>query len=260
MNSLPGKRAVMVFLVVAAVMLIPLAANATIADLIPPLSGSRTTPDTSGVVAADGWAAASGGFKVSWVITQQGTNSYFTGTNYLYQYTFSNADGTTPTTPNISHLLLETSGNFTLADIKAATIDGIAATLTGPTTFDGQVGSASGPGDNNGNPNLPGDLFGIKLESTADSKTVFAFYSDRAPMWGDFYVKDGAPGTDHIIATAWNTGFGTNPDINTPSADFYKWIAVPDTKPGGVPVPPTVWLMGSGLVGLGLMGWRRRKH
>jgi hypothetical protein len=32
------------------------------------------------------------------------------------------------------------------------------------------------------------------------------------------------------------------------------------TVPPPVPVPPTVWLMGSGMVGLALLGWRRRKQ
>jgi hypothetical protein len=252
MKSLPGKRAVMVFLIVAAVMMMPLAASADLLNV--DLSGSRSTPSTGGVVASDGWMAGdNGGFTISWEITT-------VGNNFLYQYTFTNFDETSPTTPGISHLLLEVSDNFMPADIWGATINGISVTAVGPTTFVGTNIPATTPGDNNGNPNLPANLFGIKLELPAMDPSpdpiTFSFTSTRAPMWGDFYVKDGKQ--DGVIATAWNTAIGTDPGVNT--IDFTGWIAVPNTVTGvGVPVPPTVWLMGSGLIGVGLLGWRRKK-
>ena len=80
---------------------------------------------------------------------------------------------------------------------------------------------------------------------------TFSFDTLREPVWGDFYAK----GSNTTYA--YNTGFGTNPGVNT--TDFNSWIQVPDTKTAMIPLPGNVLLLGSGLVGLGLLGWRRRK-
>jgi len=50
-------------------------------------------------------------------------------------------------------------------------------------------------------------------------------------------------------------------DENTIQGVVFQYGTSLSEPPGGlVPVPPTVWLMGSGLVGLGLMRWRRRQQ
>jgi len=237
----PLKRNLIVLLAMAAVLLVPLAAQA---DLIPvsaaDFTGSRSTPDASGVVAADGWTAANGGFKVTWAITQEGPT-------FHYSYTFSNADGSIPTTPDVSHLILEVSPNFTVQDI----LNPSSGPVVGPTLFTAATAPADQPGDNGGNPNLPKDIFGIKLDWGA---STYSFDSPKSPVWGDFYTKDGKD--DGLIATAWNTGIGTDPTLAT--TDFTNWIPVPDTTGVVVPLPPTALLMGFGLVGLGLLGWRRK--
>ena len=248
------------------VLAFPVAARAVLvgaADLV----GSRSTPSGSGIVATDGWAAASGGLKVSWSI-------FLSGTTWTYSYTFSNANGSIPATPDLSHLILEVSPFFTSNQIFNAN-----ATVVGPQTFtkdtetpfsgspssqtdaDNCAGAiTASPGNNGGNPCLPADIFGIKLDKEL---TTYLFDSDKAPVWGDFYTKDGAPDSGPV-AVAWNTGFGTDPTSLT--TDFTNWIPTPDTEngfpPGGVEVPEgaTLLFMGAGVIGLVAIMRRTRRY
>jgi len=104
-------------------------------------------------------------------------------------------------------------------------------------------------------PGMPETIAGVRFwgdgGSTAES---IYFDSDYLPMWGDFYATN-------AVAGAWNTGF-TNPDTDPlqqasgGSIDFH--MLVPGE--GGtaiIPIPPAVWLFGSGLIGL--IGLARRK-
>lgn len=72
------------------------------------------------------------------------------------------------------------------------------------------------------------------MKFTRDSDvdtTVVSFISTQAPVWGDFYARDGGgngPGTIY----AYNLGFGTDPSFS--ETNFSNWIARPD----GVTTPP----------------------
>ena len=187
------------------------------------LTGSRSTPQSSGVFAANGWTETNGGFTISWEILFDPNVAHWT-----YSYTITDKDGT-PIEPEISHLLLEISP-FISPDNVGDHIFNSTVPITGPMTWTADPNSpnTTNPGANNGNPNLPDDIYGIKLD---ESLGTYTFQSSQPPMWGDFYSKDGKQGG--IVATAWNVGFGTDP--NTSTMDFTAWVPVPDTlAPPGV--------------------------
>ena len=242
MHFRPGKRTIMLFWALAALLLLPLAASADPIAVTPTyFTGSRSTPNASGVVGAGSWSDTNGGFLISWDITS------ISG-GYHYSYTISNANGSTPIIQDMSHLILEVSSCFTSSDIWNATLDGEAVSVVGPQTFTSSGSSGS-------NPNMPAsDIFGIKLDAGG---ITYAFDSNKMPVWGDFYAKDGNNLVDDVASTAWNMGFGTDPTNST--TDFTNWIPTPDTCETPVPLPPSALLLGSGLLGLCLFGWRRRE-
>lgn len=221
------------------------------ADLV---SSRSTDPTDAALVAADGWADSSNGFKISWDI------SFNAGTSlWEYEYTLTAKDGT-DTSPDLSHWLLEVSEAITTDNVENA-IPGDNFNLVGPQLWmaDPDSPNSTTPGANNANPNLPADLYGIKLDTEApDVGGIYTFTSTQAPIWGDFYGKDGvvnAGGGDKIVATVWNTGIGTDPTDET--IDFTPWVPTPDTE-SVIPEPSSicVWAL---LGGVGIAITRRRR-
>jgi hypothetical protein len=119
---------------------------------------------------------------------------------------------------------------------------------------------------NPSNPLMPGEMWGLKLNTPNDFEGSFSyqFYSDRAPVWGDFYVKDGKESQVDVVA--WNVDF-LEADPLAPPQDgllpdgaggfHYKILRPNGPSYGEVPEPTTLMLFGMGVMGLGL--WRRRR-
>lgn len=176
------------------------------------------------------------GTTIEWLIEDSPDGMW----TYTYTLTVPRAD--------VSHFILEVSGSF-LAD-DAFNVSGLFDTWY-VATHPGSPGVNTQP-----NPYMPGDLYGIKFDSTTGTTVEISFNSYRTPVWGDFYAKCGnVGGTQNTI---WNTGF-LAADPTAPAADgsLNNHLLVPDSVDTRVPEPGTLALLGLGLPALRLL--RRRK-
>ncbi len=170
------------------------------------------------------WLVDSPATTMSWWVTNNDNGTY------TYKYILS------VPRKEISHFIIEVSPTFTSNNILQI--------LQGS-------GSVDEYGDEgNSNPGIPGTINGIKTASGGLTYTL-EFISNRMPVWGDFYAKDGKDGGNNVAI--WNCGFG-NPDSDDSSIGH---ILVPDTTPPIVPVPGAIAL---GSIGMGLVGFLHRKN
>lgn len=191
--------------------------------------------------------------SLSWTVTDQ-DNSY-PGFPWKYTYTFQHSGSDA----GVSHAIIETSSSFTALNMAGLT--GASVSSIGLQT----VASS--------NDFMPENMNGIRFDPIPSSPTMmtWTFWSNRQPMWGDFYARCGNK-QNLGVNSAFNfnqpvsggpLGF-LDPDDNNltmddtdptgpiagGSLDFH--ILVPDTV---VPEPSTLAALGLG--GLGLLLRRR---
>ena len=183
------------------------------------------------------WLGGTPKCKLEWLVTNEepppiGYPTFI----WKYSYTLTVPQGAP------SHMIVEASDApgrvFTTANIKAVTGSSVQEIMLH------ESGSS-------GNPNLPADVHGIKFEGLAEATTItITFFTDRDPIWGDFYSKDGEQNSLHNdgLVAADPDPF-INPPANGPLNDH---LLVPDT----IAEPATLSLLALG----GLAILRRRRN
>ena len=206
------------------------------------LIGSRTNPATLGVHATKQWNTdvadtetgdVTKGFTIDWNVSLA---------DGLWTYTYN----IIANTKGLSHLILE----VTKDDDPFNIIGGTSLPYEGP-----KVWSLSPS-----NPLMPNTIYGVKFDF-GDTEVSYTMITDRAPVYGVFYTKDGKTGGDDVVA--WSNAlnfddYGTNETLTT--TDF---IVRPNgggyIPPHSIPEPATMLLLGSGLIGFAVSGKKKLK-
>jgi len=149
--------------------------------------------------------------------------------SWLYTYELSVPIG------EVSHLILQVSPTFTEQNIIATS-----------GTFGNIEINTFTPGG--GNPGMPGEIYGLKFDEAFGLVATFELHTDRHPMWGHVYAKDGNVGGD--VNTAYNAGFKNVGESR---------IMVPNTD-DIVPEPAGLLALMVGMTSLAGYGIRLRKR
>lgn len=136
------------------------------------LTGSIDSTDGGGMEATAAWDG--GGATLSWSVSQLQSGLW------QYDYDFN------VNKKKLSHIDFQVSGNFTANNIFAGTTEGWELGLWGD--------------EGRSSPGIPGTIYGLKFDG-GGLLNSFTIVSDRAPMWGDFYAKDGKDGGDWSMRT-----------------------------------------------------------
>lgn len=171
----------------------------------------------SGLVASDGWADTSTVF--SWRVQSDGTLDGYVVWRYTYTFTVPDKE--------ISHVIIEVSPDFSANDVF---------NVNAPTGTKVEVGQFGPNGPGKANPNMPDTMQGIKFEKPGGdfgTSVTISFMTQRAPVWGDFYAKDGQEKVNQqsVWVTAWNAGF-TSPDTDPDRRACKRLCAEPHLTAG----------------------------
>lgn len=218
--------------------------------------GSRATVGTTGSGGGLQWNPAAGiwsdgGFKISWDITNNGTD-------YTYKYTL---DTPLSGSAKLSHWLLELSPTDANGNSLESYWESVFVTKTQGNYTDIGIGPIAanevGPATGATNVGMPSSLWGVKFTRDTDlTQTVVQFTTTQAPVWGDFYARDGG-GTGAGTIYAYNLGFGTDPTAGT--TNFLDWIARPDGDSSVLPEPGSLALFSLVLTGWGAGTFRAKQ-
>lgn len=200
-------------------------------------SGSLSAAD-GGLTAFGGWDCPS--TTLSWAVDN-------TTTPGMWHYSYS----LTVPYKEISHMIIEVSDGdnpFTESNLFSPASD--------PAGWIGKVEVQNfSPGGST--PHMPESMYGIKFDGDLDSTDVtVSFDSDRRPVWGDFYSKDGM-----VSCLGWtalyNSGFTINdfdPAAAAANGSLQNHLLVPDSY---IPAPAGLLLVCIGTIVTGAMRKRR---
>lgn len=193
-------------------------------------------PNEAELVGGGDWAAE--GLSIAWEVELLDDET----PTWEYSYTL------TVPGKDVSHFIIETSESLALVSDVTASVD--------LEDEDGVFDTYNDTDQGSSNPNIPGDIWGVKFDLDEDTQSVtLSFTTPRMPVWGDWYAKGGG---GPVASWAYNSGFG-DPDtdpLGLPPDDstVTDHIVVPDTV--GIPEPATMFTL---LFGGALAVWRRRR-
>lgn len=194
-----------------------------------PLVGSVNAGDDGGLTATSPWSNGLFDAALGWKV-------YETAAGWVYDY------GIFVPAKKLSHVIIEVSETFTAANILQGTTDGWELGYWGD--------------EGNSNPGIPEILYGLKFDSN-NFLDAFKIVTDRAPMWGSVYMKDGKFFGHDVYAFNDNFGGRSEGSIYGQAPDGF--ILVPNTVTSQVPEPGSLALLSLGLVGAGFTMNRRSK-